>query len=387
MGLHTRNHRHDCFFGKRLECQERGAQKFMTATSPKSEFITKVEQMLDQYQSLYDGNCPYSLNDQLTLEKIEHFEATANIELPQDYRDFLLHIGDGARQDRQFPLSLSHAKDCLESSLQESVGFAYMSLPFTIENCNQYFGEGFDEMDDDISDEELEDLQMKALQGTLTLHNDGCGYYIVMIVTGELAGKLYYIDTCGGQGAYLVSDSFGEYYLKWLNRKITERLAFLEQHDRFECVITHVKLGGNVRDLHVSKVQDDFSFQFEFYCPWDFMREGGYSEYTKVDDHLVVSLSMEHKSYCPLVLEKLEGPSAHKTLRPLTLVGERSEHVMIGRVNRLFVHDSGETCFPLFVEELGQEILVKGLGELEIAVGDVYRVRGQLNGEVYQIWR
>ncbi|RNB74223.1 SMI1/KNR4 family protein [Brevibacillus invocatus] len=53
----------------------------------------------------------------MTLEKIEHFEATANIELPQDYRDFLLHIGDGARQDRQFPLSLSHAKDCLESSM------------------------------------------------------------------------------------------------------------------------------------------------------------------------------------------------------------------------------------------------------------------------------
>ncbi|MCM3081294.1 hypothetical protein M3558_19890 [Brevibacillus invocatus] len=51
------------------------------------------------------------------------------------------------------------------------------------------------------------------------------------------------------------------------------------------------------------------------------------------------------------------------------------------------VHDTGETCFSLFVEELGQEILVKGLGELEIAVGDVYRVRGQLNGEVYQIWR
>ena len=364
-----------------------GLFKQETNAAPKSAFIMQVEQMLDQYERLFEDGSPYVLNNKLTRAQVEQFEAMANIALPADYKEFLLHIGDGAVRDRQFPLSLSHARDCLETSIRNSAGFEYMSLPFSVESCNCYYGEEFDEIDDDISDEELDKIRIEAAQGVLTVHDDGCGYYIVLVVAGDLKGKLYYIDTCHGQGAHLVSDSFSEYYLKWLNRKITERLAFLEQHDKFECVITHVKLGGNVRDLHVRNMQNDFSFQFEFFCPGDFVREGGHTEYTKVDDQLVVSLSMEHKSYSPLVLEKLEESFELDGAQSLTLMGDRSVHTVIGHVNRLFEHSTGENCFPLYVEGLEQEILIKAPNDLTVSVGDVYKVTGQLNGEVYRIMR
>ncbi|QDS36163.1 SMI1/KNR4 family protein [Brevibacillus brevis] len=356
----------------------------MRDTAPKSAFITKVEEMLDQYRSLYDGDYPYILNDCLTWEQIEQFEASAHIVLPQDYKDFLLHIGNGVQRAKQFPLSLSHAKDSLESSIQKTVGLEYMSLPFSLEKCNSCFDDDFDETEDDtVTDEAYDHMIIEALHGTITLHNDGCGYFIVMIVSGELSGKLYYIDTANGQGTRFVSDSFAEYYLKWLNQQLTRRLAYLEQNDKFDCVITDVKLGGNVRDLHVRKMNHNFLFQFEYFCPNDFMLEGGYSEYTKVHDHLVTSLYMEHISYSVLEVTHVEI----RTEPSISHVGERSLHEVIGRVNRLFTHDIGGNCFPLYVEGLEQEILIKGVKDLVVSVGDVYKIRGRLSGEVYRITR
>ncbi|WP_160308892.1 hypothetical protein [Paenibacillus sp. DMB20] len=49
----------------------------MNEINCKSEFITRVEQRLEHYQSLYDGNGPYVLNDPLTADRIEEFEAAA----------------------------------------------------------------------------------------------------------------------------------------------------------------------------------------------------------------------------------------------------------------------------------------------------------------------
>ncbi|NQF15709.1 SMI1/KNR4 family protein [Brevibacillus sp. HB1.3] len=358
----------------------------MIDTAPKSAFITEVEEMLDQYHSLYDGNCPYVLNERLTLEQIEQFESSAHIVLPQDYKDFLLYIGNGGKHAKQFPLSLSHAKGCLEESLRKTVGLEYMSLPFSLDKCNRCFDDDLDETEDDtITDDDVGYDQMitEALHGTITVHNDGCGYFIVMIVSGELAGKLYYIDTCNGQGTRFVSDSFAAYYLKWLNQQMTRRLAYLEQNDKFECVITDVKLGGNVRDLHVRKLNNDFLFQFEYFCPGDFMLAGGYSEYTKVNDHLVVSLYMEHVSFSALELTQLDN-----NMEPsLSHIGDRSLHEVIGRVNRLFTHDIGGNHFPLYVEGLEQEILIKGAKDIAVSVGDVYKIRGRLSGEVYRITR
>ncbi|WP_410771527.1 SMI1/KNR4 family protein [Fontibacillus sp. BL9] len=367
--------------------------------SPASEFIHKVTRLLDEYRSLYQGQGPYVLNEKLSKSEVEKFESAAGIKLPQDYRDFLIHIGDGAAKKRQFPLSLSHAKDCLESCLQEETGLQHVGRPFSADSCNKAFHEDYEEIDEDMDDDAAEQyynrLYREALQGTITLHNDGCGYYIVMTVSGELSGQLYYIDTCHGQGIHKVSDSFADYYLKWLERRILERQANLEQNDKFDCVITQVKLGGNVRDLTVTKTESSYEFQFEFFCPGDFAREEDTTDLTRVHDRLVVSLYMKNESYSPLEYKKLERSAGSLTpLHPgnssgrhLELIGGRSEHIVIGQVKRLFRYNTGELAFPLYVEGLEQEILIRGLDIPDLAVGDVLQIQGRLCGEVYQIRR
>ncbi len=365
-----------------------------------TEFIHKITMLLDEYSSLHQGQCPYVLNEKLTKNQVEKFESEAGIPLPQDYRDFLIHVGDGTAEKRQFPLSLSHAKDCLESCLQEETGLEYIGRPFNAENCNKAFDEAYEELDDDMDDDAVEEhyshLYREALQSTITLYHDGCGYYIVMIVSGELAGQLYYIDTCHGQGIRKVSDSFTDYYVSWLERRILERKASLERNDKFDCVITTVKLGGNVRDLTVTKPGSpyDYEFQFEYFCPGDFAREGGSTDLTRVHDRLVVSLYMKNESFSPLEYKKLDGSPTLTPLHPdpssgrnLQLIGDRSEHIVIGQVRRLLKYDTGELVFPLFVEGLEQEILIQGLEIPDLAVGDMLQVQGRLCGEVYQIKR
>ncbi|WP_334075042.1 SMI1/KNR4 family protein [Paenibacillus sp. A14] len=352
-----------------------------------SEFIQTVNMLLNEYKDLYQGECPYVLNEGLSESQVEEFEAAAGTTLPQDYRDFLIHIGDGAAKKRQFPLSLSHAKDCMEYCLQEKTELDYMSRPFSADSCNKAFHEDYEDwdsdMDDDAADEHYNRLYSKALQGTITLHHDGCGYYIVMIVSGELAGQLYYIDTCHGQGIHKVSDSFSEYYLKWLGRQILERRAELERNDPFDCVITKVKLGGNVRDLTVKKAHPPFEFQFEYFCPGDFALEGGHTDLTRVHDRLVVSLYMGNRTFSPLEYKKMEGGAGPH----MNLVGDRSEHIVIGQVPRLFQYDTGELAFPLYVDELEQEILIRGLDIPDLAAGDRLQIKGRLCGEVYRIRR
>lgn len=360
-----------------------------------SEFIHKVILLLEEYGSLYQEQAPYTFNEKLSISEVEKFESAAGARLPLDYRDFLIHIGNGAAAKQQFPLSLSHAKECMESCLQEETGLEYIGRPFSADTCNKAFQDEndlVDDMDNDDAEEYFNQLYRDALQGTLTLHHDGCGYYIVMVVSGESAGQLYYIDTCHGQGIRKVSDSFAEYYLKTLERKILERRADLERNNKFECVITKVRLGGNVRDLTVTKTKLPYEFQFEYFCPGDFAREGEHTELTKVQDRLVVSLYMKNVSFSPFDYKKLDKSVSPPSSQPdkssdrhLQLIGERSEHIVIGQVRRLFKYDTGELAFPLYVQGLEQEILIQGLDIPDLSVGKMLEIRGRLCGEVYQI--
>lgn len=359
-----------------------------------SEFIHRVTVLLDEYRSLYQGQYPYVLNEKLSVSEVAAFESAAGAKLPQDYRDFLIHIGNGTAKKRQFPLSLSHAKDCMESCLQEESGLEYVGLPFSEDSCNKAFHEDFEDMDDEAAETHYHRLYREALQGTITLHDDGCGYYIVMVVSGESACQLFYIDTCHGQGIRKVGDSFADYYLKWLERKILERRADLERYDKFVCVINHVRLGGNVRDLTVTKTQPPFEFQFEYFCPGDFAREGDHTDLTRVQDRLTVSLYMKHVSFSPLEYKRLDGIDSMTALHPempsngpLRLIGDRSKHIVIGRVRRLFKYDTGELAFPLYVEGLEQEILIQGVDIPDLAVGEMLQIQGRLCGEVYDIRR
>ncbi|MVP02057.1 SMI1/KNR4 family protein [Paenibacillus lutrae] len=102
-------------------------QLFTTRPAPATnEFIPKVTSMLEKYRELFQGDCPYVLNPTLSKKQVDQFESQAGIVLPPGYRDFLLHIGNGAAGTRPFPLSLSHVNNCLDAPVDAvSMGDVY----------------------------------------------------------------------------------------------------------------------------------------------------------------------------------------------------------------------------------------------------------------------
>lgn len=361
-----------------------------------SPFVTEAFDLLEKYNSLYNGASPYRLNNTLSEKEIQQFEKKSQIVLPQGYRDFLLHIGNGGKAHRQFPLPLSESADPLKNVFKaEELDWSYMSKPFIEEQCNYYYleDEEHNSLPDDLEEEAYDRLALLALHGTLAIYNDGCGYYDLLIVSGELAGKVISIDTCHGQGFRVLSPSFEHYFVNWMNDRINNRQAQLEHKDVFTCTIAGVKLGGSVRQLSVIKKANQFPFQFELFAPGDFAREGENSTLTQINDHITISLYMEERNYQPLEWIKLNAESDETPLEAssdahLALTGDRSEHVIIGEVRRLFRYHNHEDNFPLFVHGLDQEILIKGLSDAEgVQAGDWLRIKGRLNGNLYQIKR
>lgn len=362
---------------------------------PVSSFIQQTSALLAEYNSLFDGESDYTLHKPLTREQVAQFEQKANTTLPEDYRDFLIHMGNGGKHTRPFPLSLSHASDALLSCTQaERVDESYMGVPFDPYKCRLCFDDSLDAIDDDIEESTYNEMLHEAFYGTVTLYNDGCGYYDFLVVTGEHRGKVYAIDTCHGQGIREKADSFEAYFLKFLNYQIEERRAKTEHHDKFDCYITEVIPGGNVRDLIVTLKEQEKTFQFEYFAPQEFLPKGNISKLNQVHDTITISLFMEDRSYSNVTVTKLSATTAAsaveeaKTPSDLVLVGDRSEHIIVGQVKRRFNYGRlRHNSFPVFIASLQQEILIISDQDVEHQIGDWLKIKGRLNGEIYKVIR
>lgn len=361
------------------------------ANSP-SPFAEQVGLLLEEFSALHEGKSPYTLNKPLTNGQVEQFERRTKVDLPADYRDFLIHIGNGGKFDRPLPLDLSHASDALRSCLQsESVDETYIGLPFDPYKCKLCFDDSLDAIDDDTEDYEYDKMLLEAFHGTVTLYNDGCGYYDLLVVAGEQRGKVYAIDTCHGQGIREIAASFEAYFMKFINYQIEERRAHNEHYDKFECYINEVIPGGNVRDLVVTTKEQQRTFQFEYFAPQEFLREGEISKLNQVNDDITISLFMEDKSYSSVTITPLLATSLNSALEEakiaadLLLVGGRSEHVIVGQIKRRFEHGRLQSRnIPVFIESLQQEILIIADDEIDHQVGEWLKIKGRLNGEIYK---
>jgi hypothetical protein len=136
----------------------------------------------------------------LTEPQIQEYETTHGIQLPEDYRYFLLHVGNsGAGPGYGLKKLPNYANGFLKRS------FAYTSLVNT------------DEIDiqSDTDDE-------YPYCGGIEILTYGCGYNAILVVTGEERGKIWF-DNYGTLSPvpYSVTDSnhisFLPWYEQWLD--------------------------------------------------------------------------------------------------------------------------------------------------------------------------
>jgi hypothetical protein len=129
---------------------------------------------LDQVRSYVEKH--FSLNAPLGESEVAAFEAANRIVLPDEYRSFLLYLGNGGSDRSIFKLPLFRMGRAGEYQKLMS----RLDQPFPLEA-------GFYAEDD-------RDPVDHYLQGLLPFHHEGCGIHFALVITGSERGNVWVID-------------------------------------------------------------------------------------------------------------------------------------------------------------------------------------------------
>lgn len=187
----------------------------------------------------------YRLGPCLTEMEIQQFEHPHQITLPEEYRDFLLHVGNGGAGPYYGLLPLEKSVESEESE--------FLARPFP--HANWWNGMTPPNWWD-VPSEQREPTQFdprqeeeyfadKHIQGTLCLAHEGCGYYRLLVVSGPERGYIWSDERAGDggvfpiphpsgsyrvEGFYLVPEepqpprvTFWQWYLDWLDEALQKR--------------------------------------------------------------------------------------------------------------------------------------------------------------------
>ena len=163
----------------------------------------------------------YKLNPTLSESHLLTFEEKHKITLPDDYRLFLKEVGNGGVGPYygMFPLENFYQSRFYDGSDENCIGNDFLQTPFPYSKNNPFVE---NEMDDDLTDEVYAQEFIKNLNGTITLAHQGCGYFDMLIVSGEDKGKVWIDARVSDYGMNCIFDSFTEWYFHWLNASIKE---------------------------------------------------------------------------------------------------------------------------------------------------------------------
>ncbi|MGH3209891.1 MAG: SMI1/KNR4 family protein [Trebonia sp.] len=146
----------------------------------------------------------YSLNQPLTAPEVTAFETRHGVSLPEDYRAFLLEVGDGGAGPFYglFRLDRSDLSGWNDSDLLP--GFLAGTFPHT---------RPWNELDDEVQDEHVDPT---PILGSLNLSHQGCGYMVRLVLNGPQRGTLWQDGRSSDMGITPFAPDFPTWYLRWL---------------------------------------------------------------------------------------------------------------------------------------------------------------------------
>lgn len=174
------------------------------------------------------SNHKYFLGKTVSEFQISEFEKDYDLKLPECYRSFLLHIGNGG---------ISHSNSGAGPfygiySFGENIG------ELIYENTKQYLKEECKlhskmtnefwyeltkniEENDAISDEDFDIELGKIYSGILPLGTQGCSYYHALILNGEFKGRVINVDCDRQKPRFSFELNFLDWYERWLDEVIS----------------------------------------------------------------------------------------------------------------------------------------------------------------------
>ena len=181
----------------------------------------------------------FALNPLLSESAVQKFEAKHRIRLPEDYRGFLINLGNGGAGPFWGVFKLGEMDDCHDVKKWKAgdgmVGTLSKPFPHT-KPWNDV-----PELPEEPEDEDDEAEYEKALEafdeiywnpdnvnGAIPLCHEGCAYRDWLVVTGREAGHMWHDARTNQAGLYPISIgkqkrvTFLQWYLHWLNEALAK---------------------------------------------------------------------------------------------------------------------------------------------------------------------
>lgn len=209
-----------------------------TAMNKMQQIKTKLVKLaeLDKSLKLFGSQShSYCLNPCISPGELNNFESRYGVTLPQDYRQFLLELGNGGAGPGY---GLFKLEDEIVTGGNDTEDREYQRLaqPFLLKSM----WDGEEENDQNIN-------AQQARQGTIAIATYGCGVDALLVVTGEQRGHIWIDDRSNDGGIYPFSSeccafyhddpysletvddtaalSFYDWYQDWLNRYLVRFYA------------------------------------------------------------------------------------------------------------------------------------------------------------------
>lgn len=167
----------------------------------------------------YERYHGYRLNPTLSTADIVDFERRYGVALPEEYRHFVLNVGNGGAGPHfgVYRLGMDDNKPMRDSVLTNlAKWFLHQS------DWNGPFDEGHTVFEHSEYDAEKY-FSDDVMQGAMPICTQGCAMNYWLVVSGPGKGQMWFDDRTVGEGVTLVEDdmgqpvSFGQWYLDWLD--------------------------------------------------------------------------------------------------------------------------------------------------------------------------
>jgi hypothetical protein len=175
------------------------------------------------------GRLPETLSETQVREVEEQF----GVALPEDYRQYLLHVSagggevrtllfDGARWDWD---GIQHAKLHVPFPDQDSALAVLEDLWESEPKREDYVSSAAYQTDDIAWQQLVEEADAARTAGAIFLREHGCGFSTLLVVSGPMRGSMWFDGraTCDRLNPLLNDDrqaaTFAEWYLDWLTHE------------------------------------------------------------------------------------------------------------------------------------------------------------------------
>ena len=255
------------------------------------EKIEILKEMDKEFEIFGSSKHKYKLHPCKTEKEIQSFEKKHGISLPADYRSFLLHIGNGGAGPSYGMFKLEDYFDNFYDEANYTVHDNFLSDNFKF-SVDTPYSEPQYENDDDSAD------YYNDTAGAMVICHHGCGILNILIVSGEEKGKIWVDDRCNGNGLNRVSDSFYEWYSKWLDYSIASletrnklMLNLNKSADIFK--ITNITGLGRARGFSVSCCRLKEIKKIYYYEDSEFLKDGRKTALFKVNQEIKAALIIQ----------------------------------------------------------------------------------------------